>query len=271
MEKIVTDDFIIKEALRIVEVAEQLGVTMRIMGAAAIAVHSPEFMPLYRKLNRLGQNGRLFTDIDLMAYSKQRAMVRRLFEKDFGYKVDKYMLLFRGNSRLLYFNSTGSYQIDVFFDKLEFSHDIFFGYDPTTGRLQLSFPTIPLADIILEKTQIHEINEKDVKDLIVLLRAHDIGNKDEREIVNAKYIAKVLADDWGFWYDVKINLGKVKTFSQKYLESNLLTEEDLTDIIAKIEKINAYIDEEPKTKKWEKRAKIGIRKCWWRSVEEVSR
>ena len=137
--------------------------------------------------------------------------------------------------------------------------------------MELDSPTIPLADLVLEKTQIHEINEKDLKDLIVLIRAHEIGETDEKEVINAKYIAKVLAQDWGFWYDATMNLNKVKAMAKKCLKEGKLTEEDYNDVVKKIDKILEYIEKEPKSKKWKKRAKVGTKKKWWRDVEEVVR
>ena len=39
------------------------------------------------------------------------------------------------------------------------------------------------------------MNEKDKKDAIVLVRAHEVGESDDRTI-NAKHIAKIIANDW---------------------------------------------------------------------------
>jgi hypothetical protein len=42
-------------------------------------------------------------------------------------------------------------------------------------RLEKDYPTIPLEELMLEKLQIVKINEKDIKDLIVLILEHEIG------------------------------------------------------------------------------------------------
>ncbi len=70
--------------------------------------------------------------------------------------------------------------------------------------------------------QIVEINEKDLKDSIVLLRAHTVGDTD-KDTINAKRIAKLLADDWGFYYTVTTNLKKLKDYT---LMNKDLTEEE---------------------------------------------
>jgi hypothetical protein len=55
----------------------------------------------------------------------------------------------------------------VFYEKLAFSHVINW-----SGRLEADKPSIPLAEMLLEKMQIVKINEKDVIDTIMLLLEH---------------------------------------------------------------------------------------------------
>lgn len=265
------DEVFIKDALKIVEEGERHKVTLRLLGALAVKIHSHEYDDLHRRLKRLGNEKQAFTDIDFMAYSKERANVRKLMEDVLGFKHSGHFMLMHGKERLLYHHPEELYHVDIFFDKLQFSHDIHFGSNAKKGRLRLDFPTIPLADLLLEKLQIHEINEKDIKDIIVLLRAHEIDQLDQKETINIKYIAKILADDWGFWYDAKINLNKVKVFADNYRSKSLLTPEDLTDIYDKVDRIIMFIDAEPKTQKWKKRGKKGTSKEWWRPVETIVR
>lgn len=266
-----SDRKIIEDALRIVEESAKLKANLRILGALAVRIHCEEFGELHRRLKRLGSEDRVFTDIDLVGYSKERNKVRMLMEDVFGFKYSEQFMLMHGKERLLYFHPSGLYHVDIFFDKLKFSHDIDFGSSSDKGRLKLDFPTIPLADLLLEKLQIHEINEKDIKDIVVLLRAHNLGCEDQKETINAKYIAKILADDWGFWYDAKMNLDKVRLFMGKYLEDGILSQADFDDLCVKLETLINFIDVEPKTKNWKKREKMGINKKWWRPVEEIMR
>jgi len=269
---IISDELLIQEGEKIVRLAERQGVILRLIGALAVRLHSEEFSGLHKKMDRLGNGGKYsFTDIDFVAYSNQRKNVLSLFEKKLKYEPDNYVMALFGKSRCIYYNPQEHYHVDIFFDKLEFSHDIFFGSKPGKGRLELDNPTITVSDLFLEKAQIHEINEKDIKDLIVLLRAHDIGEEDKQQIINAKYISNILADDWGFWYDAKLNLNKVNLFANQYHKKGLLSAEDLMDVKNKIDVLLKIIDEAPKTKKWVKRAKKGTNKCWWRKVEEVVR
>ncbi len=90
--------------------------------------------------------------------------------------------------------------IDVFFDKLDYCHEIDYA-----GRLELDPWSVSLADILLQKLQIWEINDKDLKDIEYLFTVADFGEDDTKK-VNVKYISERLADDWGFWYTAATNL-----------------------------------------------------------------
>ncbi len=263
-----------KEAIDIVSRAEEKGIILRILGALAVYIHSKhceECLNLYERLERLGAGEILFTDLDLIAYSKQRREVMKFFEKEMMYKPDKMIIALTGGRRLIYYHPNNAFHVDIFFDKLEFSHDVVFGNKPGRGRLELDFPTITLADLVLEKTQIHEINRKDIIDLIILFLGHEVGEASGREVINGKYIASVLSKDWGFWYDATNNLRKVEYFTKKFLESNKMECRQYKTIVGRINRLMSIIEAEPKSKKWLKRAKTGTSKPWYRSVEEISR
>jgi hypothetical protein len=139
------------------------------------------------------------------------------------------------------------------------------------GRLQLDYPTITATDLLLEKLQIHAISQKDLKDIIVLLRAHDLGDVDDSILINTKHLADVLAVDWGFWKDCTLNLHDVEIYADKYRSEGALPENDFNDVTTKIRKILDIIENQPKTERWKLRARTGESKQWWNRVEEVSR
>lgn len=264
-----SDDEIISEAVKIVEEAEKKGIILRILGALAIRIHSRDLIDLHKNLRRLGDLDRSFTDIDLIGYSSQRAGIRQLMEKDLSFKISSQFLLLHGKDRLIYYHPQNLYHVDIFFDQLYFSHTLPFG-KKGKGRLELDNPTIPVTDLLLEKLQIHQINEKDIKDIIVLLRAHELG-EDDNDMINLKYVSHLLGDDWGFWMDAVENLRKTIKYAESYAAQSLITREDLNDVVDKCLRLIDYLDKCPKTRNWEKRAKIGIKEKYWRDVEELYR
>ncbi len=81
------------------------------------------------------------------------------------------------------------------------------------GRLELDYPTITATDMLLEKVQMWEaFGVKDLKDCLLLLLSHDVKDNSDEEAINAGYVAKLLADDWGFWYTATTNLQNIKRF-----------------------------------------------------------
>jgi len=266
-----SDELILGDAVRIVNQAQQAGIIVRLLGATAVRVQAAMQTDLFHRLERLGSGGKIFTDIDLAAYSKQRSSLRRFLEKNLGFKLDQYSVLMHGSDRMILHHPEGKYSLDVFYDKLQYSHDIHFGSDPRHGRLSFDPLTISTTDLVLEKTQIHEINEKDIKDLVTLFAACRLADEEGPGVINRKYIANVLAHDWGFWYDVKSNLDKVIHFSQKYVDSGKLDSGILATITQRISDLHRTVDEAPKSKKWQKRSEDGTSRKWWNEVEERHR
>lgn len=260
----------IREAIRIVEAAQKHGIILRILGAIGIRLHSPSSRELHMRLGRLGDASKSFTDIDLVGYSSQYGEIRKLMERELSFKISPQFLLLHGRERLLYYHPENLYHVDIFFDKLTFSHDIPFG-KRGGGRLELDYPTITVTDLLLEKLQIHEINEKDIKDIIVLLKSHQLGHGDDDQI-NLSYLSKLLGDDWGFWRDATDNLKKTLSLAKAYSESGLISQEDYRDVEEKIARIIEVLENCPKTKRWYNGAKQAEKKKkYWRDVEELYR
>ena len=140
-----------------------------------------------------------------------------------------------------------------------------------TADSNSSYPTITLADIALEKLQIHRIDRKDVIDLILLFLTHDVEGQECKDAIDGRHVATVLSGDWGFWYDATTNLDKVRLLTETLTESAKLPDEQADIITQRITKLRKIIDDTPKTKNWEKRAKAGTSKPWYREIEEVVR
>jgi len=247
-----------RHALEIVDSAAKYGIPIRILGGAAIRIHCPQYKSLYEKMRRVPKH-----DMDFVTYSKFRPKTKEVFKR-FGYVpyISLAMTGATGRNRQIFNDSEGNRAVDVFFDRLQMCHVIEFA-----GRLELDSPTVPLAELLLQKAQIVELNEKDIQDTIVLLRAYPPGDDDNSKI-NARQIARVLADDWGFCYTVTTNLRKVKDFLPQYGE---LDAEDKGKVIEAIDVLLGRIEQEPKTVKWKLRSKVGTSKRWYTVVEEVVR
>lgn len=251
------DDFA-KEIRRIISVGDERKIPLRIMGGAAIRMHCPENEVLYERLKRTPKH-----DMDFVTYAKFRPLTKQLF-MDLGYEPYVSLMLTgaTGRHRQIFNDKEGNKAVDVFLGKLEMCHVIDF-----EGRLEVDSPTIPLAELLLQKLQVVQTNEKDILDALILLREHEVG-KTDREEVNADYVASVLAGEWGFYYTVTRNLQKVKDFLSEY---DALSKEDKSVISERIDKIRERVEATPKNLSWKMRARVGPAVRWYNVVEEVQR
>jgi hypothetical protein len=252
-------DFIV-EAMKIVEGAQKVGVTLRVLGATAFRIHCPGYEEVHKAM------GRELSDIDFVAYSKEERKLEQYFSNDLHLEMARQQAaltpgLYVGRHIYVY-KETGMH-VDVFIDKLDMCHVIDF-----RSRLQADSPTIPLAELVLEKMQIITLNEKDVKDMLMLLAVHDVG-QDDNDKINGKYIADLLGKDWGFYYTTSLNLVKVRNGIERY--KNALKPGDAEKIDERITKLLHMIEGAPKSVKWKARAAIGTRVQWYNDVEEVDR
>jgi hypothetical protein len=269
------DDEFLREARAIVDAAHAKGTALRILGSLAIyahSLHAPEGVALFHRVGRVREGAPLFTDLDLIGYASQGRSISAVFG-DLGFRGDDMINGFFGDRRLIYYEGHDRFHVDIFLDKLEFSHDVLFGKKPGNGRLELDYPTISLTDLVLEKLQIHKIARKDLVDLLVLFLGHDVkpAANGDREAVDGGHIAQLLADDWGFWYESTQNLGKAKQMLGTFVTEGKIPP-DLADRIRfRIGTLEAALQSVPKGRHWEKRAKVGTAKPWFREVEEVVR
>jgi hypothetical protein len=252
----ISEEVFIREALRIVKEGENAGITLRLLGSTAIKLHCATFGELYERANRP------LTDIDLLTYSRENPKLIKFFDR-LGYKVDENVLRYYGRIRHIYWHKEiENLHVDIFFDGLKFCHKI-----NLVDRLKLDSPTISVSDLLLEKMQIVEINEKDLKDTAVLLREHEV-NRNDNEAIDSAYIAGVLSDDWGFYHTFSQNMKNVSLFIHDFEPFKL---EDTQVVDSRINHLLDRVESEPKSMKWKVRAKVGTKMRWYEEVEEVRR
>jgi hypothetical protein len=271
---VVPTDVFIRESENIVNLSKKEGLTLRILGGLAIAMHCRNQADFAKRLARTGTGvvaGQEYSDIDFVAYRKSRDRLKEFFNR-IGYVKRRATLSSAASERQVYYHPKGWFYVDVFFDQLIVAnHPIDF-----RGRLELDYPTIAATDMLLEKVQMWEaFGVKDLKDCLLLLLSHGIKENSDDEAINASYIAKLLADNWGFWYTVTTNLQNIKRFvaeldklgAEAKIDPKQISQEESDDINTKIGALAKKIEIEPKSFGWKMRAKVGTKKQWYCHVE----
>ena len=218
-------DFFENELKRILKASDEAGILLRVIGSLAFQMHCPKYGYLQEAM------GRAYTDIDFAGYSSQAKEIKKLMI-DLGYTERREV----------------------------FCHAIYWA-----DRLEVDSPTIPLAEMLLEKMQIVRINEKDVIDTIMLLLEHPLGDIDD-ETINIKLIAKLCSTSWGLWRTTTMNLDKVRQLAHGYGE---LKDEHKAHIESQVASALERLEQEPKSLAWRLRSRVGDRVKWYKEVDEV--
>jgi len=242
------------EADRLLQAAKAQGVTLRLLGALAFATRCPNHAYLQDRL------GRAYTDIDFGGYGKEVRQIQRLLAAA-GYVEDPAVYVESQGSRLVLEHPRTKLHLDVFLDQLEFCHTVSW-----RGRLHLHDRTIPLAEMLMQKMQIVQINEKDLIDTIMLLLEHPLGEGDDDQ-VNLALVADVCAKDWGWWRTLTMNLEKVRQMAESYPQ---LTAEQKLRVSEQVSVALERIGSTPKSLAWKVRSRVGDRKRWYREVGELA-
>ena len=256
---IIPTEVFLEEGKRLVAEANKRSIPIRLLGGVAIRLHCMEYVDFAKKLGRLGEGEQEYTDLDYVSYSKFRNKLKDFF-KEIGYERRPTTLSSAATQRQIYFHPKGWFYVDVFFDELKAAnHPINF-----KGRLEADSPTVSPTELLLEKVQIVFPGEKDIKDTLLLVHAHQIASQEEPNTINGKFVAQKLASDWGFWYTVTTNLKALQAFVAQFQN---LTEDEKRDLTTKAGTLLDMIEKEPKSTGWKMRSTIGTKKRWYEPVE----
>ncbi|MGZ9222686.1 MAG: hypothetical protein ACXW4Q_11305, partial [Anaerolineales bacterium] len=178
-----------------------------------------------------------------------------------GYSPDKHFNLLNGLRRQIYLHQSSSLHIDILVGDFEMCHKL-----PLEERLGVDPVSIPMAELLLSKAQIVELNRKDAFDIISLLLNNDVGLENEGKIGSDR-IAWLCAQDWGLHKTTSINLERVR---ETFLAEDLgLDSETRELVLSRIRRIQSAMQAEEKPVAWRLRDRVGTRVRWYSEVEEV--
>jgi hypothetical protein len=204
--------------------------------------------------------GRSYPDIDLVAHKKQSRKLRTVLEER-GLEPERVFNATHGARRLLY-HGPGGWQVDIFLDTFEMSHTLDLG-----ARLEAEPETLAAAELLLTKLQIAEVNAKDLSDTAMLLWDHEPASADGPGLLNLTPVVARCAADWGLYTTVTDNLAK----GAELLGALIRTDADRARIATRIAVITDALAAAPKSVGWQLRARVGRRKRWYETPEEVIR
>ncbi|MCS7138402.1 MAG: hypothetical protein NZ941_08570 [Candidatus Caldarchaeum sp.] len=241
------------EALRIIDENQRNGSTVRLLGGIAVYYHSPTA--------RQQQFTRDYNDLDFLGLSSQTKTIKSVMKK-LEYNAFERFNAIHGSKRLIFFNEAKRIRVDFLLDFFEMCHKLDF-----RARLGLDPVTLSVSDLLLTKAQIVEITEKDLMDIALLLLDHEVCDRNEHDKINGKYIAQLLANDWGLHKTFNTNMEKVVN----WIDEKKLGSQNAAIIRARIAEMKKFVDNEPKTMRWKARSLIGEKIPWYQLPEEPMR
>jgi hypothetical protein len=250
MEAPARDTF--EESVATVRRANDAGIPLKLLGGQAVRL----LCPLFPHRAREDQ------DMDFCCVSSRKRDVIDFFGGQ-GFLGDRKFNTLHGDRQMYFTTADGTTSVDVIMDRLNMCHVLDFA-----SRIDRMPDTLDVADLLLTKLQVVELNEKDVHDILHLLSAFEVARGDEPRTIGLDRIGRVVAEDWGWWRTATMNLDKVAHFARDE-HSDLVPEARTFDPGAQALALRAHCDDVPKPMKWKLRAKIGDRVRWYQEPEEV--
>ncbi len=240
---------VVLEAQKIVQEADSRKVTLRLLGGIAFRLRNPSSLQANLK--------RSYVDIDFVGLRKQSKQIKSLFT-DLGYTPREIFNAMNGHDRLIFNDIPNERRVDIFLNVFEMCHKFDF-----SNRLEVDKITLPLADLLLTKLQVYEITEREYRDVTALLNDHKIGDKDDSDMINLSYIARLCSEDWGLYKTVTLNLERIESA----LPGFSLGEEVTKNVQSKIKDLRAGLEKAPKSFRWKMRARVGESVRWYELPE----
>ena len=230
----------LEAATQIIDIAEQKGARLRLLGGLAFKMLCPSSMdPRYFRENK---------DIDLMGRRDDSREIMKTMET-LGYKPRELFNRLNMGQRLIYYDMGNKRRVDLFLDEFVMCHKFNFKENILAGTY-----TLPITQLLMTKLQVVEKTEKEYKDLIAAFRDFDVTSN---EGIRGDEIADLCSKDWGIY-----------TTFNKSLESLAAKTEELDAgergvVISRIQKLVGMMEGAPKTFGWKMRARIGERTRWY--------
>lgn len=228
--------------------AKAAGGEARLLGGLAVALRCPSAA-------EGGPFARSYSDIDLVTMNSSVEQLGSALA-GLGYEPATRFNAAHGHSRLMFDRDEDGAHVDVFVRRFTMCHALDLG-----DRLSQDDLTIPLADLLLTKLQVAELNQKDVIDAAALLSDHSL-TADESGI-NVRYLTGILGRDWGWWRTVTDNLLALPGHLR-----GRVAEATAETVVGRISELESAIDTAPKSLRWRARAKAGSRLPWRDDPEE---
>ncbi len=249
-------DRMMAEAMAIIDTARTHGAQLRLIGGLAIRRYCVDLEFMERD----------YSDIDLIGIGEEVKEIHAVFT-ELGYVENRYVSQATQAGQLQFIKidalegrSPLVDHVDVFLDVMRMDHDL-----DVSDRLDIDDYSISPADALVAKLQIGRINQKDIHDVIALVKDMSLRDDGDDAAIDTSRMADLCSSDWGLYHDVTANLDQVASLAGDFG----LSEVEVARVRRRVAAIKAAIEDENKPMSWRLRAAVGQRVAWRREIEET--
>lgn len=225
------------------------GISARLSGGVGIALRCPSIFRIAPERN--------YHDVDICVSSKALDDFSVMLEQE-GYVPEQRFNALNAGRQLIYKKQRPPLHLDVFVDRLRMCHVLDF-----RNQLSCADVSLPATELLLSKLQIVELTDKDLLDIYALLIDSEPAKGDiGPDGVALDRMARLCAQDWGWFTTTQMSLGKVVAGASIRLDMA-----DAEKVYTHAAAISDELNLTPKSMRWKTRSRIGERIKWYELPE----
>jgi hypothetical protein len=242
-----TLESVAQEGQRLATSARDADLQLRLLGGVAVWVRCPDA--------RVPALARAYGYVDFLGRAEDRKRITAFMQEQ-NYEADRMFNALHGATRLNFHDPARGRPVDVLLDRFVMAHELDLRDSASSDGL-----TISLADLLLTKLQIVNINEKDVRDLLALLSNHGFGAGE----IEMQHILALTHNDWGLEHTLHRSLATLI----RAIADFALDPAQADRVLRRAKELDEALYAAPKGAKWKLRARIGERVRWYEEPEEA--
>ena len=247
-----SDNEIVNKAIRLCEALKSTGVEFRLFGSCAIRLRCKTSTGILDRLNRHPK------DIDGVVLLAGRNRLRAML-LDSGWEDDIQLMAQTDGQQMRFLHAQDRIVLDVSVDALRYCQTL-----DVRGRFGLDWPTLPLADLLLSKLQIHELATNDVVDILALVSAFEASELDDCS-PHLSRVVSIASHSWR-WY--KSLTHSLSAAADAITSAQFRLNHDERSLIgSRIQMIQRTLITAPRTMSWQLRAMFGNVVPWYDQVD----
>jgi predicted regulator of Ras-like GTPase activity (Roadblock/LC7/MglB family) len=237
-----------QEIQRIIQKGAQYRVRLRALGVVANWLTCENHRPMLT----LPETKK----IEFGGFLTERESIELLCEQ-LGYQNNRRFNAFYGNRRLNFNDPNREINIDVFLDNYEMYHKL--DLIPFLTQEEILLP--PTA-LLLNRLQTVEMTDNVLCEICALMLEHDLSVGSEKGKIDASYITRLCAEDWGWFKTISMNLDRLMTMANTHLAPA-----EKAWVIERAQRLKQSLDSAPKGLRWQARARLGESARWYETPQ----